>query len=182
MRATALRSAGAVLLLGALLAALLPRPGFAGEVDSLGATPPMIAVADTIARGDTTATADTTSASPPHITVELEGDPTVVAALVFWRSDGYIAVVSPNGSELLVGTHKVRKVLDETGRDRTHFVIEKHGAVGVVPPAYQGHVDSTRFLEKKGISNLEAFGVGLLIIGAIVGIVVLLSVTSGYSN
>ena len=182
MRATALRSAGAVLLLGALLADLLPRPGIAGEADSLGAPPTMMAAADTIVGGNTTAAADTTAASPPHVTVDLEGGSTLVAPLVVWHSEGYIAVVSPDGSELLIGAHKVRKILDETGADRTHFVIEKRGAVGIVPQGYRGHVDPARFQEKKGISTLGAIGVGALFIGAIYGLVVLVVVATGYAD
>jgi hypothetical protein len=136
---------------------LFPRPGTAGEPDSLSAPPSLAAAGDTAA------------ASPPHVTVELKSDSMVVVAVVAWRSDGFLLVVHPNGSETVIGSYTVRKILDGTGVDRTRFVVDKHGAVGTLPPTYQGHIDPAEFQEKPNKSTGGVFG----FLGGMVGVVVL---------
>jgi hypothetical protein len=154
-----------MLIPSAVLALLVSSLGWAGGVDSLSAPPALAAAGDTAA------------VSSRHVTVELEDDSTLPASLVAWQSDGYILVVEPNGADALIGTHKVRRILDETGHDRTHFVIGKRGAVGTAPPSFPGHIDPAQFEEKKGTSLFKTLALGVLIGGAIVAGAVLLSTT-----
>jgi hypothetical protein len=159
---------------GVVVALSLPVAGNAASPDSLtlpssGSVAPAVsdsATADSdVADSDV---ADSVIVTPPAepIRIELERHETWMAALVVWRSDGYLLAVRSNGSEELIGTHRVRTIHDATGRDRTHFVIDKRGAVGTPPPAFQGSIDPARFQEKKRLPTL--LGVPLFAAGIVV--------------
>ena len=153
---------------GVVAAFSLPAVGLAAGADSLAlpaSTNAATADLDSAVVDSSGAPSVVVPPSAEPIRVDLEHDNTLLAALVLWHSDGFLLAVHSNGTEDLVGTHRVRRISDATGRDRTKFVIEKRGAVGTPPPAFQGSVDAARFQEKKGLPTV--LGVPLFAAGIV---------------
>jgi hypothetical protein len=152
----------------------LPTAGYAAGADSLALVASTVAapvVIDSVVVDSAVVDSATVPPSAEPIRVELERDATITAALVVWHSDGYLLAVHSNGSEELIGAHRVRKIYDETGRDRTHFVIYERGAVGTSPLTFHGKVDPERYHQKKRLSPLV--GIPLFAAAVVVGVAVL---------
>ena len=85
---------------------------------------------------------DSTSVStaPPRgdVVVDVRGESTVVAAAAAWRPSDQVLLVFADGTDRLVAGYKVRKIVDSEGKDRTRFVVEGRGLVGVYPDSYKG--------------------------------------------
>jgi hypothetical protein len=73
-----------------------------------------------------------------EVFVSVRGDTTIVVAVAAWRPSDQVLIVSDDGSDRLYAAHRVLKIVDSTGTDRTRFVVEGRGLVGAYPETYKG--------------------------------------------
>lgn len=92
--------------------------------------PPPAAVADSV---DSEAHDSTLT-----ITVHVRDEAPLTAAVAAWRPYEQILVVFQDGTDRVVPAHRVLKVVDGSGTDRTRFLIHGRGFVGEYPEAYRG--------------------------------------------
>ena len=103
-----------------------------------------------------------------EVTVHVRDEAPLVAAVAAWRPYEQILVVFPDGTDRLVSAHRVLRVVDKSGADRTRFLMYGRGFVGEYPEAYRG----SRVAKPWRPSSFIVFagvtvGVALVVYGAI---------------
>src|SRR5512132_4027336 len=73
-----------------------------------------------------------------EVTVHVRDEAPLAAAVAAWRPYGQILVVFRDGTDRIVSAHRVLKVVDGSGADRTRFLMYGRGFVGEYPEAYRG--------------------------------------------
>lgn len=103
-----------------------------------------------------------------EVTLVIDDEAPLTASAVGWRSSDFVVAVFADGTDRLIGIHKIRTIVDESGEDRTEYVLEKRKVVGIPPPDYEGRLGPDR----------PAIGHALLG-GMLVGFMALLWLLSG---
>ncbi len=102
-----------------------------------------------------------------EVTVVIEEESPLTASAVGWRSSDFVVVVFADGTERLVGIHKIRAIVDESGQDRTEYVLQERKAVGTPPPGYEGRLGPDR--PTIGRALLGGVLVGIIALAALFG-------------
>jgi hypothetical protein len=106
------------------------------------------------------------------VTVEVFGDSTLSASAVAWWPSKQVLVVYPDRRDLVLGFHKIRRIVDEAGTDRTDHVLQDRKVVGNFPEGYQPR------------SRPRGFNMGkaMLVAGAPVAVFLLLVASGVFSE
>jgi len=102
------------------------------------------------------------------ISVQVRGDSTIVAEVAAWRPSEQVLVVFLEGTDRLIPAHKILKIADQSGADRTRFVVDGRGTIGSYPDAYRG----SRKAQSVALRPLVVVAVVAVAIGVALAVVI----------
>ena len=117
-----------------------------------------------------------TSVAETAAFVDIRGDSTVAVEAAAHQPGDQVLLFFADGTERLVMTHRIRKITDMQGRDRTRFVMDGRGTVGALPAGYKSPVSAGSPLTRPILTGV------LVGAGAFAVLLVLVNGLSGHSN